>query len=533
MRRARTQTCSPSVAAYLCFGVLGFALLANGRLAAEPTLTQILDACQYLGPGDIPADTFQRPAAAVYVAATGGSDSNAGTTINAPFAHLDKAIEYANAHPSTPLTIYLRGGIHYYKGAPFGPSVQITRGNLYITAYGNEAVTIRPAYWPGNPTDSDTERAFLFFGPYQNITFDRLTFEGWSVIFNPGAPFQGPALRNLTIKNVAARNFTRRNGDLGFSRTFIETAYLSDDVYGPGKIIFSNPDAAKYQIDGFILSNISVENVDLAINIGDENDANVKSMRITHFNVVNPTGQAGDSASDAFAVVNSYKVLVDHCRIVNINDDGMDFKAYNAAVVNCYVEGTGRNAIKFWRNGELINSILYHVTDIDDGAIVVKEGPFRMVNSVLLDHATGYGAVMAYDAPTSYSLEILNSVFGTCKAFYVGTPAFTAKNNRYVNILDGANLVEGAVTALTAAQLNALANCSGNALSTNQFKNPASGDFSLVAGSPWIDAGIRQSVLLPAFDYLGNPRVYGAGVDIGPIESGYALTRAPAWELYR
>jgi hypothetical protein len=210
----------------------------------------------------------------------------------------------------------------------------------------------------------------------------------------------------------------------------------------------------------------------------------------------------------------------------------MDFKAFNAAVVNCYVEGAGRNAVKFWRNGELINSILYHVTDINDGAIIVKDGPFRMVNSVLLGHPVGYAATMGSDAPSTYSLEIVNSVFGECKAFYVNTTAFRAKNNRYFDILEDANLVEGMVTAANAAQLNALPNCSGNAISTNQFTNPTSGDFSLKRGSPWLDAGTRQGVLLPSFDYLGNPRVFGAEVDIGPIESRSSRVGATDWTLY-
>jgi hypothetical protein len=56
---------------------------------------------------------------------------------------------------------------------------------------------------------------------------------------------------------------------------------------------------------------------------------------------------------------------------VNINDDGIDLKSYDTAVVNCYIQGTGRNAVKFWRNGGIFNSILYNVTNSNDGAIVI------------------------------------------------------------------------------------------------------------------------------------------------------------------
>ena len=537
-RRTRARTFNPLRRATVpCAIVLiGVAMQWSGTARSEPSLAEIVAACEYLEPGDIPADTFQPPATAVYVAtaADGGSDANSGTTITAPFEHLDKAIEYANANSSTPLTIYLRSGIHSFKGAPFDPYQMITRGNLYVTAYSSETATIRPFYWPGNPTDWGDERAFELNGSFDNITFARLRFEGWSVIFNPGSSLQTPPLRNLTVKDVTATSFTRRNGEPGYERVLFTTGYLSDDVYGPGKIIFDDPDAAHYQVENLILSNITVQGVDLAVNVGDENDANVKGMRITNLRVVNPTREPGASFNDAIAVVNSYRVLIDHCRIVNINDDGIDCKSYDVAVVNCYLEGTGRNAVKFWRNGEMINSILYNVTDINDGAIIAEEGPFRMINSVLLGHPVGYGGTFNGDLLTTltHKLEIVNSAFGECKAFYINTTDLRAHNNRYFDVLDQANLIEGMLTAADVTALNALPNCSGNAMSTNQFAHPTSGDFSLAAGSAWIDAGTTQGVLLPTFDYLGNPRMVGAGVDIGPIELQSTPTSTATWSRY-
>jgi len=505
--------------------------------AAEPALSEIIAACEYLSPGDIPADTFQPPSAAVYVAtaANGGSDSNSGTTITAPFEHLDKAIEYANANSSTPLTIYLRGGIYLFKGPPFDPGLTIMRGNLYITAYPGEQATIRPYFWPGNPTDFFTERAFELTGSFENITFARLRFEGWSIIFNPGSSLQTPPLRNLTFKDITATSFTFRDGNPGYSRELLQTGYLTDDVYGPGKIIYDNPETAHYQAENVILSSITLQGVDLGVNVGDENDANIRGMRISNLNIVNPTRQAGGSFNDAIAVVNSFKILIDHCRFVNISDDGIDLKSYDTAVVNCYVERIGRNAVKFWRNGEMINTILYNVTDIDDAAIVIEEGPFRIVNSVLLGHPVGYAGGFNGDLWTTQTnrFEIVNSAFGECHAFYINTTDLHARNNRYFDILDLANIIEGMRTAADAAQLNALPNCSGNAMSTNQFTNPAGGDFSPRAGSPWIDAGTQTGVLLPAFDYFGNPRVVGSGIDIGPVERQSNLTPAPSWRGYR
>jgi hypothetical protein len=506
----------------VCGAVWG--ALLSAPVNAEPTLSALISASEYLQQGDIPEDLFQPPLSAIYVAPAedGGNDNNVGTSLDSPFEHLETAIAYANAHPETPLSIYLRGGVYSYKNPGDSELQTITRGDLYITSFNGESVTIRPSYWPGNPTNYYNERAFSFEGSFENVTFANLRFEGWSIIFNPGSSYDTPPLRNIVIKNITATAFTRRNGEEGFLRIFFETGYVSEDHYGPGKVIFDDPESAHYQIEGLILSHIRVDGVDLAINVGDENDANMRGMRVTHFEVSNPSGVAGDSASDAFAIVNSYKVLIDHCWIQNINDDGVDAKSFDVAVVNCLVARTGRNAVKFWRNGELINSILYDVTDINDAAIVVAEGPFRMINSVLFSHPVGYAGTFAYDATqtSSLKLEIVNSVFAETKGFYTATTNLHALHNRYVNILEQAALFDGSIHAADAPALNAIPGCSGNAQSTSQFVNPASGDFSLIAGSDWINAGTSAGVLLPSFDFADNPRLLGGEVDIGPFEYG-------------
>lgn len=487
----------------------------------DPALSEILRGCKYLTDGDIPIDTFMPPPNALYVASSGGSDSNTGT-IDSPFATLDRAIIVANENSQTAYTIYLRNGIHLYKGTNEAEYLTIDRGNLYITSYPGEKATIRPYIYPQNPTNWGIEHAFEFAGGYQNITFDNLNFEGWSVIFTLGSPPNMQPLINICIKNITASDFKQRNGSTDFLRVFLETVYLDSDVYGEGKQIFDNPDNARYQIEGLIISNVTVNGVDLGVNIGDENDANVKGFRISHFNLINPVLPPGGSANDAIAIVNSYKILIDYCNIKNVNDDGIDTKSYDAAVVNCYVEGTGRNAVKFWRNGEMINSILYKVTEIDDGAIVIKDGPFRMINSVLLKHTAGYAGTFSYETPTTESLEIVNSVFGEVQGFFVNTTNFRAMNNRYFDILNDSSIYSGLINAQNATELNTITNCSGNAMSTNQFINPSAGDFNLINGSEWINNGTTSYSPLPSYDYYGNPRVVGSGIDIGPIEKqGY------------
>ena len=490
------------------------------------SLSTILQGCQYLDEGDIPADSFLPPATAVYVAnaASGGSDSNSGTSIDQPFERLTTAIQYANDNYWIPMTIYLRAGVHIFKASDDSLWTNIDRGNLYITAYQNEDVTIRPFYWPGNPGVTDDawseEHAFILWGSHENVTFDGFTMEGWNAPFFLGSDFDTPPMRNVTIKNVTATNFTKRDGNPDFLTTFLEAGYLENGAVP----IFDDPESGSYQIENLILSNVTIDGVDIGINVGDEDDANVRGMRLSHVNIINPTATSGDSASDAIAIVNSYKVLVDHCRILNPNDDGLDFKSWDVSVVNSWVQGTGRNAVKFWNNGEVINSILYDVTDINDGAIVVEGGPFRFINSILLHAPNGYAGTYDYDGPASTNLlEIVNSAFGEVKGFYSGTSDLRALNNRYFDLIDNPNLFEGEVSAQNVGELNALPNCSSNAMASNPFADPAGGDFSLTPECDWIDAGVSSGVHLPTFDYYGNPRINGSEVDVGPIESGAAV----------
>ncbi len=234
-------------------------------------LEVILDACEYLDQGDIPTDDFQPPADTIYVAVD-GDDNNSGV-IDAPFEHLDQAIGYANEHPDTPLTIYLREGIYYFKDPrnhPENPYLSIDRGNVYIAGYPNENVIIRPFYWPGNPTEEGDERVFTFQsaysefqGPPENFTFDNLQFEGWALIFYIRSPLDTPPVRNVTIKNITAGQFRTRGGNEEDLTQFLETGYLDDDVYGEGKVIFNDPETAHYQIENLILSNVTVHDADL------------------------------------------------------------------------------------------------------------------------------------------------------------------------------------------------------------------------------------------------------------------------------
>ncbi|MCL5096659.1 MAG: hypothetical protein M1608_03840 [Candidatus Omnitrophica bacterium] len=499
-----------------------------------PPLPAIMAASTILTNGDITEDHFPPPTNALFVAVAeqGGSDANPGTFLQ-PFEHLDAAIDYANAHAETPLTIYLRGGVHYYKSQLLDS--QIDRGNLYITACDNQVATIRPSSWPGNPTDWFSEYAFSVVGPYSNITFANLVFEGWEVIFHLGAPWastQDPPLRNVTLKNIVARDFRHRDADTNAFRAFLDTEPLDNDVYGEGKVIFDQPRTAHYQIENLLVSNVCVLDVDLGINIGDENDANVKGLRISGFDLHNLPRQITDSnGTDGIGIVNSYKILIDNCTIENIENDGIDTKCYDVSVVNCLVKAAVRNVVKLWRNGELISSIIDGSTWIDDGALVVQAGgPFRIVHSAIIAKSNGYAATLnCANQDTQLSgcsnlvgvtrYQLVNSIFSdVANPFYIETTNYFSRACLY-DMPQAYALFSGGIPDVgTVDELNLMDGSFGNLANPPVLANPAGDDFTSAEGSPCIDAGTTSGVLLPVFDFYGRPRVGGQAPDIGPVE---------------
>jgi hypothetical protein len=58
--------------------------------------------------------------------------------------------------------------------------------------------------------------------------------------------------------------------------------------------------------------------------------------------------------------------------------------------------------------------------------------------------------------------------------------------------------------------------CTGVLSGSPLFADPNAGDFSLLTGSPAIDAGTAAQA--PNVDFLGNARPVGAGFDIGALE---------------
>ncbi len=485
---------------------------APGSRGTCPPLSGVLDACAYLEPGDVPETPWQPQGETVVYVAPGGNDGNPGTSPQAPKRTLGGAVILANQYPQTPMRIELAGGV--YLRPVEHEYLEITRGNLLIEGKTGEEAVIRPSFWPGDPDSWGAAHLFQASGPYANLAFRNLTLEGWSNPFYLGAPLESAAMKNVSLVDIRAREF-RHRGE-GFITEFFSTSYLLSDVYdGPDGFDPDGP-GVKYQIEGLILEDVEVEGADIGVNIGDENDANVKGMRISDCSFRRSTG-GNDTSLDAVAVVNSSDILVAGCLIVGPAGDGLDFKASDCSVIGTSVVGAGRNAVKFWRNGELIDSIVYGCTPIDDGAVIYRQGPGRIVNSLIGSKSVGYCGTFAYDTDAAGPLEIVNTVFiGLDHTFYLGTGDLAVRNCCFFDMPGG--LFSGKVAAADAGELNALPGCSGNIGADPLLENAGEHSFSLLPGSPCVDAGTGGGGPLPGFDIRGFCRPRGAGIDIGPLE---------------
>lgn len=498
-----------AVPEWLALAVLVLAFSPPVRARTIPPLGDLLAASEFLAAGDIPEDASSTAGKTPLYVDPAGDDANSGLSPAEPKARLGAAIEYANARPEDSFVIYLRGGVHYRP--PEDEYLGIERGDLMITSYPGEEATVRPHFYPADPT-SWGEEVFLYGqGPYENITISNLVLQGWSLPFLFGSPFEGLPMRNLVIKGIRADQFRKRGPE--FITSFFSTDYLARGYFA-GRDFDPEDPGIKYQIEGLILSGIRLAGVDMPVNIGDEDDANVEGLRISDVEVRNETAGSGSTAVDGFALVNCHRALIDNCLLEKIEGDGIDAKSTRVAVINTLLTRIGRNGVKFWRDGELINSVIHSAGA--DAAFVIERGPARMIHSVLAVKGDGYSGTYAYGQGSGEKFEVINSILVNLDhTFYLGTSDLRSLNSLYFNLPAG--LYSGAVSAPTVSALNGLTGCAGNRAADPLLVDPDRGDFR-TAHSSTARAGGTGGGLLPSFDYYGNPRRPGAPRAVGPVE---------------
>ncbi len=123
-------------------------------------------------------------------------------------------------------------------------------------------------------------------------------------------------------------------------------------------------------------------------------------------------------------------------------------------------------------------------------------------NNVVYDCAGGAGIlVRPFDTATT---RVRNNIVARCSTTYVNGVGWNVGTSFDYNLYYGGGSGPDA----------------HKVLADPQFANPGAGDFTLLSGSPAVDAGDPATTTFSAgtFDFLGLPRIVGGRVDIGADE---------------
>ena len=418
-----------------------------------------------------------------------GNDGGDGSE-GRPFKGVAAAVGKAAAGD----TVLLHAGTH-----PLDEPLMIETSDLRVAAAPGEAVTIAPA-------NRDLHEGLNVRG--DNVILDGFTIDGFTGF---GVMFWRT---DRTQKNLVCANLVVKGAGDGFRSAYVEHT------------------AKTPHLSGLLLFNVRIEDATVVgFNVG---EGPVTDIRLEKVSVRMKGAGSGSSGDDAIAVESGDNIFIDHADVTGAAADGIDLKATRVCVYNSVVHDVARNGVKFWKGGDLVNSLVYNTGA--DASIVFGPGAYRILHTIVAFHARGgsaYALTCAYDEPKDKtSLTIANSIFYRNAGAVWVSPATDLK---IVNsLLTGA----GNGCELEAAQK------SGDAISVNgdgdwkalekkgvvagilpiakppQFVDAEKGDFRLKPGSPGIDAGAAGLEKYPPKDRSGAKRIQGGGPDLGPLETG-------------
>lgn len=431
----------------------------------------------------LPRDDLNYSAFTSYYVSTGGDDSNLGT-LDSPFKTISHALEAV----SDESVIYVREGIYKTN------MLAITKSNFVLKNYENENVVLSPLA-RNDSWDMNEDLAILLEGDLKNVVVDGLTING----FEEGIIYGDPE----TQENIILKNLKIYGGAVGIGNTY--------------------PDHTKYLVKNLFVKNVTMTNmIGIGLHCGDEQRSCAQNVLVQDVIILGAEDNENDTGYDSLAMVNSDNILVIDSTFTNAPGDGLDFKATGVAVVNTVVESPNRNGIKFWHEGEIINSIVYRTGA--DASIVFgsdSEGSkFRIINSVVAQHLFGmpesdryaYAITVGYDEQLAYEVELTNNIFYDMPGPIYINPQSSAeiKNNIFYEFVNDDRYV--VIGNNTYSDFD-----SSNLFVDPKFTDPENGDWTLQSSSPAIDVGVSTEGI-PDFDIDWSDRSVGGGVDIGPYE---------------
>jgi hypothetical protein len=450
-------------------------------VASFPTLTEIDWAAFPANPLRPYVPTGQ----ALYVAVD-GRDVNPGTA-DAPFATLTYAA--AQAQPGD--VIWVRDGDYALGEEDMYEALILETPGITLAAEHPGGVVLRPA---------SADQAIGIAARADDLIIDGFVLQGFRSVGIEYGRGDSPQ-RNLVIKHVK----------IDQTEEAIRSTY--------------DGDGSQPLVDGLLIYDAWLHDISLIglqCGMGPCNNMRWEALRVEMLT----GGDTGNSGDDALALESGGNIAVFNADITGAAADGIDLKTTRAAVANVIVHDIGRNGIKIWHGGDIVNALVYNTGA--DAAIVFEAGTYRVLNTLVARHSWGesaYAMTAAYDESSQPGrVEIINSVFYQNSGAVWISPAMAldVQNSLFFGSGNGQELVwEPVSVGEMESPISALEAAGGGSHNLDfldpGFANPDAGDYSWNVSSPLLDAG-TVDVPLPDFDLYGHPRVVGPAVDLGPVE---------------
>ncbi len=222
-------------------------------------------------------------------------------------------------------------------------------------------------------------------------------------------------VRGLTLNGFRAGISLGASAGATQRRVSIEDVVVRGRTQGWSEGIVAYPDHRELRgrppvVDGLLLRRVQVLDTVLGIS------CNAGPCVHWWLDGVRVVGRGGseDSGADAFAVEEGRQIVLVGSTFARVSADGIDTKAADVVVLRCLVRDVGRNAIKLWRGGDVIDSAI-DGSGADAALVGDAAGRYRYFRLSLTRHApggNGYVGTWGYDAQDPIRLEIIGSRFG-------------------------------------------------------------------------------------------------------------------------
>ncbi len=412
--------------------------------------------------------------------APGGADSGDGS-LERPFKTIKKAVATAR---SGDIVRVAAGTYTLTASDTFG--LELDKDNVVLTARRGERVVLRA----GGGTVAGVR-----------ITGDDVVFDGFE-------------LEGFSDVGIMFGRTDRTQRGVQILRTKVTGGTDSIRSVVPGS-------RGMALIDGLLVYDTEIAMPGLiGFNCGEGPCNGVRLERVT---VHGRGSSGGNTAADAIAFEDGANLAVVDSEVTNVEGDGVDTKADGVVVLNVRAHDLGRNGIKLWRGGDVMNSLVAN-TGADAAIVFDNPGAYRILNTTVVRHSPGanaFSVTAAYDMRGPGTLTIQNSIFSRNSGSIFAPSQFTVvlENNLFFGTESGFEFTWGDMQFGGGDNaLSALRGAADNLQGMDpRFADTAGGDYTLMAGSPAIDRG-RAVPQMPDVDLAGNPRSAGGGVDLGCYE---------------